>query len=129
MDFTRADASATCNPRQLANEITAAIGKTVTCDINQATVIVYEDVTGSESEVQAVIDDYVYDPDYGRNVEALTARDALRDNLSTLATATKDKSTWDGLSAEQRQDATRVAIRSFVLVCRFLAKRFLERGT
>lgn len=46
--------------------------------------------------------------------------------LQTLDDATKDRATWDGLTAAQRQEATRVAIRGFVLLARFAIKRFLS---
>lgn len=46
--------------------------------------------------------------------------------LQTLDDATATKATWDGLTAAQRQEATRVAIRGFVLLARFAIRRFLS---
>lgn len=61
MEFTRPDSDATCNPKELAEQLSEALGESVTCDIDGDKVIVYEDIKDTTA-VQTVIDAYTYDP-------------------------------------------------------------------
>ncbi len=125
-NLTRPDPTATCNPRDLAQQISTAVGKTVTCDIDGPNVIVYENLTAAEVEqTQAVVDAYIFNPDFGKTTEELSVKADLAQKVPTLNDNTAIKATWDGLTAVQRQEASRVAIQVLVRLCRFIAKRML----
>lgn len=79
----------------------------------------------SQTELDALAADYVYDPDYGKEPEEISLEDEIAARLQALDDATKTATAWNGLSAAQRQETTRLAIQAFVKVVRFVAKRLL----
>lgn len=79
----------------------------------------------TQAELDTLVADYVFDPNYGKPAEEVSLKDEIAQRLQTLHDATKDKATWDGLTAAQRQEVTRLTIQGFVKVVRFVAKRFL----
>lgn len=116
-EFIRADSTATCDPRHLAQLL--GVGSV---DIDQDRVI----VTGTPPpDAQAIIDSYVYDPDFGKPVEETSLRDDIAQRLQALDDATRTQAAWNGLTAAQRQELTRQAIQGFVRLVRFIARRFL----
>lgn len=116
-DFTRSDPNATCDPRHLASLLGVD-----SVEIEQEIVHVHGD---PPANAQEIIDGYVYDPNFGRPAEERSLKDEIAQRLQTLDDATKTKATWDGLTAAQRQEVTRLQIQGFVKVVRFLAKRLL----
>ena len=84
----------------------------------QAVTDAYEGHTGDPTpeEVAAV--------EEGKAVET-SFRDQVAQHLQTLDDATRTKAAWDGLTAAQRQEVTRMAIQGLVRAVRFIAKRFL----
>lgn len=80
----------------------------------------------TQVELEALVADYVYDADYEKPPEELSLENEIEQRLQTLDDATKTAAAWDGLTAAQRQETTRLAIQAFVKVMRFLAKRLLS---
>lgn len=126
-EFVRPDPTATADPAHLRELIGTALGTPVEVAIDGASVIVSKDtaVAGREAEVQAIIDAYVFDPNYGKPPEETSLKDEINQRLQALHDATATKATWDGLTAAQRQETTRLVIQAFVKVVRFVAKRLL----
>lgn len=116
-EFVRRDADATCDPRHLAQLLNVDA-----VDIDKERVIVHGE---PPANVQNIIDAYIYDPHWNAPQEEVGIRDAIRNQLQTLDDATRTAATWNGLTAAQRQETTRLAIQGFVRLVRFIARRFL----
>lgn len=80
----------------------------------------------TQAELDTLVANYTYDPNYGKEPEEVTVQDEVTTGLQALDDATATKATWDALTVEQRQETTRLAIQAFVKVVRFIAKRFLD---
>lgn len=107
----------------------AVHGFQLQAEIGATSHYVVDDEFHAEGVTQQRLDDgvaaHVPDPNWGKPAEELTLRDEIAQRLQTLDDATKTKTTWDGLTAAQRQEITRQTIQGFVKVVRFVAKRFL----
>lgn len=113
------------NGSQLIDELTAA-GHNITFPYPSQTddeLTIEGDLT--DQQLADALDAHTPDPDFGKPAEELILKDEISQRLQTLHDATKDKATWDGLTAAQRQEVTRLTIQGFVKVVRFVAKRFL----
>lgn len=115
-EFTRSDPQATADPRHLATLLSVE-----KVDIDKEKVIVHGT---PPADAQAIIDAYVYDPNWGKPAEETSLKDEIAQRLQALDDATRTKTTWDGLTAAQRQEVTRQTIQGFVRLVRFIAKRF-----
>lgn len=115
--FTRPNPVATCDPRHLAQLLGVDA-----VDIDKEKVIIHGE---PPADAQAIIDAYVYDPDFGKPAEETTLKSEIAQRLQTLDDATKTKAAWDGLTAAQRQEAVRQGLQVLVRLTRFVAKRLL----
>lgn len=82
--FQRLDQTS-CNPLHLGIQLTDALNVPITCDIDGDEVIVYEDISGREAEAQAVIDAYVYDPEWVFTSEERDWRTLLQREIEFIA--------------------------------------------
>lgn len=113
--FTRSDPSATCNPLQLAAQISTSIGKPVTCDIDGASVVIYEDITGHETAIQAIIDAYVYEDGWAPPGPEADWRTKLQAEIQFIADALANPSTnWTSAAAVKRLARNQLRILKFM---------------
>lgn len=79
----------------------------------------------TEQQLTDAIAAHVPNPDFGKPVEETNLKTEIAQRLQQLDDSTKTTTAWNGLTAAQRQEITRLAIQAFVKVVRFVAKRFL----
>ena len=118
MDFTRPNATATCDPRHLA----ALLGVEQT-EIEQGTVHVYGN---APANAQAIIDSYVYDPGWRPTISETDWRAKLQAEIDFLTT--QASSFPANPTAAQVSVAIKRLARDLIRILKFIRDDVLDSG-